>query len=343
MEWIRMSPFRGRSPPGGPGRLAEVEFPLDIPFAEAILDRTRAGSSRVNYEVDRRPVNGFFLGIVSGEDLMANASRKVLVGMMKAMPAKWDAKGNFAIFESLFLRHAKDGLDVFITPECFLDGYAVTEPNWTPARFRRVAQAVGRSEILERVSRLARRARTHVVFGFSERLRGEFRNTALLLGRRGELLGTYHKTHLQAHDRRFVPGQDLPVFPLDFGCAGIAICADRRWPETIRTLRLKGAEIVLMPTYGMWHLDNEWWMRTRSYENEMFVCFTHPNVALITGPKGGVEAKLQSSVPDVLVHEVDLARVTETGHLQDRRPELYGILSDTGHPSRQKAYTPDSK
>ena len=71
---------------------------------------------------------------------MRKKSRKVLVGMLKAMPAKWDVKGNFEIFEDQFRRHAKDGLDVFITPECFLDGYAVTEKDWTPARFRRAAQ-----------------------------------------------------------------------------------------------------------------------------------------------------------------------------------------------------------
>ena len=94
------------------------------------------------------------------------------------------------------------------------------------------------------------------------------------------------------------------------------------------------------PTYGMWHLDNEWWMRTRSYENQMFVCFTHPNVALITNPGGQIDAKLQSNVPGVLVHEVDLADVRDDNHLEDRRPELYDILADPKHPSRQKPYEP---
>jgi predicted amidohydrolase len=109
--------------------------------------------------------------------------------------------------------------------------------------------------------------------------------------------------------------------------AGMVICADRRWPETIRTLRVKGAEIALTPTYGMWHLDNEWWMRTRSYENEMFVCFAHPNVALITNPQGQVEAKLQTNVPSVLIHDIDLNQTT-THMLKDRRPELYAALAD---------------
>ena len=96
---------------------------------------------------------------------------------------------------------------------------------------------------------------------------GYFYNCAVLVGKDGGIIGKYHKTHLQSWDRHFAPGQDLPVFDLDQTCAGVVICADRRWPESIRTLRLKGAEICLMPTYGMWGLENEWWMRTRSFEN----------------------------------------------------------------------------
>ena len=60
----------------------------------------------------------------------------------------------------------------------------------------------------------------------------------------------------------------------------------------------------------------------------MFVCFAHPNVALITDPKGGVEAKLQTNVPGMLIHDIDLNEVT-TNMLKDRRPDLYGVLGNT--------------
>ena len=260
--------------------------------------------------------------------------------MLKAMPGKWDVEGNWAIFEEQFKRHQGDELDVFITPECFLDGYAVTEENWTVRRFRRVAQEVKNSTYLRKARGLARRSNTSIVFGFTEYLDGKFYNAALLIGRDGKIVGSYYKTHLQNQDRRFARGEDLPVFDLDFGRVGMVICADRRWPESIRALRLKGAEICLMPTYGMWHLDNEWWMRTRSYENQMYVCFAHPAVSLITNPIGGLEAKLQSSDPAVLVHEIDLASVDEENHLSNRRPGLYGILADEDHKSSQEDYAP---
>lgn len=259
---------------------------------------------------------------------------KIKIGMLKAMPAKWDVVGNWAIFEAQFEAHAKD-VDVFVTPECFLDGYAVTEKDWTVERFATVAQDVATSKYIQQVRDMAKRANVHVVFGFTEMRGGYFYNAALLINRNGEMVGTYDKTHLQTHDYRFARGEDIPVFDLDFGRVGMVICADRRWPESIRTLRLKGAQICLMPTYGMSHEKNEWWMRTRSYENQMFVCFTHPGVALITDPKGDVAAKLQSNVPDVLVHEIDLSEVSDGNHLEDRRPELYGVISEVDHWSRQ--------
>ena len=270
------------------------------------------------------------------------SKRNVVVGMLKAMPVKWDVEGNWVAFEAQFRKHRGDGIDVFVTPECFLDGYAVTEANWTVRKFARISQELGRSPYLRKVREMARRARTHIVFGFTELRGGQFYNAALLVGRDGRVVGVYHKTHLQNHDRRFARGEDLPVFELDFGKVGMVICADRRWPESIRTLRLKGAEVCLMPTYGMWHEANEWWMRTRAYENQMFVCFAHPNVALIANPKGGVDAKLQSNVPDVLVHAIDLNEVRDDNHLLDRRPDLYGVLADPSHPSRQEEYTPPS-
>jgi len=74
----------------------------------------------------------------------------------------------------------------------------------------------------------------------------------------------------------------------------------------------------------MWHLDNEWWMRTRSYENELYICFAHPNVSLVTGPRGELAAKLQSNVPDVLVHDVDLADRPDV-MFPARRPDIYQL------------------
>jgi predicted amidohydrolase len=77
----------------------------------------------------------------------------------------------------------------------------------------------------------------------------------------------------------------------------------------------------------MWHLDNEWWMRTRAYENENFLAFAHPNVAFIADPSGAIVGKLQSNIPGILVSELNLAQVTTDKHIRDRRPGLYGAIT----------------
>ncbi|HCV23383.1 MAG: carbon-nitrogen hydrolase family protein [Candidatus Latescibacteria bacterium] len=262
--------------------------------------------------------------------------RPVTIGMLKDVPAKWDSERNWSVFCEQFDRHGGD-VDIFITPECYFDGYAVTEQDWTVERFGQVALSVDDDRIHD-LRTLAKEHDTAIVFGFTEKLDGGFYNCALLIDRSGNMAGKYHKTHLLSHDHRFHRGDHLDAFDLDVGRVGMVICADRRWPESIRTLRLRGAEICLMPTYGLWGDENEWWMRTRSYENQMFVCFTHPNASLITNPKGKVEAKLESNEPDVLVHTIDLAQVHEGNHLENRRPELYGPLTDTDHRSAQTPF-----
>jgi predicted amidohydrolase len=254
--------------------------------------------------------------------------KSVRVGMLKAVPAKWDLDANWQVIESQWHEAGRHGLDVFMTPECFLDGYVAPEKNWTPARFDKIAQVARTSPYVARAKALCRQYECNAVIGLTEKRRGKIYNTAMLLDREGRIVGRYDKTHIPQHDVRYAPGQALPTFDLDFGRVGVVICADRRWPESVRTVCLKGAKLVLMPTYGMWHEDNEWWMRTRSYENQSWICFCHPSVSLVTDPAGAVAAKLQSTVPSVLIEDLDLSQGSDWP-LEDRRPELYGVIVDT--------------
>jgi len=252
------------------------------------------------------------------------------IGMLKDLPTRWDVEGNWEKLERLWHEAGRYGVDLFMTPETFLDGYTVCDSlpgmKWTPKRFDRIAQVAGTSPYVARSRELCRQYHCYAIIGLTEKRRGKYYNTAMLLDRDGKIVGRYDKTHCPYHDQRFTAGRARPVFDLDFGRIGICICADRRWPETVRTLRVKGAQAVLMPTYGMCHEANEWWMRTRSYENECWIAFCHARVALITNPRGEVAAKLLSNVPGVLIEDLDLSQASDE-MLKDRRPELYGALT----------------
>ena len=56
----------------------------------------------------------------------------------------------------------------------------------------------------------------------------------------------------------------------------------------MRVLKLKGAELILNPTWGFKGDLSTAIMRTRAYENGIPVCFTHPTESLICGPDGAV-------------------------------------------------------
>ena len=117
---------------------------------------------------------------------------------------------------------------------------------------------------------------------------------------------------------------DLPVWNTSLGKIGILICNDRWWPEAARTLLVRGAELLIIPMYGSWGLENEWGMRTRTLENECFLCLIDPNAAFICAPEGGLIAKLQNNIPDVLVHDIDLSRIPFL-RMKYRRPDIYEI------------------
>jgi predicted amidohydrolase len=254
--------------------------------------------------------------------------RTIRVGLLKAVPEPWEVERNWETVERLSAPLEGAGLDLLITPECFLDGYVTAQEDWTPERFAAILQDEA-GPYIPRAQALARRLGCWLILGLTERRGTGGSNTALLIDRRGAIAGRYDKTHLLDHDVRYVPGAALPVFETDWGRLGIVICADRRWPETVRALAIQGAQLVAIPSYGMWHEANEWWMRTRAYENGLFVAFAHPRVAFIADPKGNLRAKLLSSVSGVLVEDLPLGEV-DRRMLDHRRPELYGVLEGKG-------------
>ena len=253
----------------------------------------------------------------------SNQNHILRIGLLKSVPVKWKLKTNWETFEKLVIHAKNHGIQILCTPECFLDGYVVSDKKgWSKKRFLSISQSLNGDNYLRKAMNLASELQVFIIFGFTERAEKGCYNSAALINDCGELLGCYHKTHLLDHDKKYLTGHDLPVWETPLGKIGIMICADRRWPETARTLKIKGAEIIMNPSYGMWHLDNEWWMRTRSYENEIYICFVHPNVSFITNPEGGLEAKLQNNIPNVLIHDIDLS-FKKNKMFPNRRVDIY--------------------
>ena len=134
-------------------------------------------------------------------------------------------------------------------------------------------------------------------------------NAAILVGRKGEAMGTYRKIHLVVSLERgtmesgATPGDALPVFDCDFGKLGIQICYDMDFADGWTELARKGAELIAWPTQSPQTSQPAF----RAKEHRCYiVSSTWRHNASIFEPTGKIAAQI-TPPQSVLVHELDLS------------------------------------
>jgi len=95
----------------------------------------------------------------------------------------------------------------------------------------------------------ARKSRLNLIAPYFVRVGTILYNQATIIDRKGEVVGYYRKVQpTGAESHHVTPGDELPVFDLDFGRIAVMICMDIYFPEIPRIYAFKGAEIVFWPT-----------------------------------------------------------------------------------------------
>ena len=151
--------------------------------------------------------------------------------------------------ESLMNDHAPARPDVLVLPELFLPG--PVPPNHIEADIRAHFQNAAidlRGPETSILVELARKFQISLVLGVAEREEVSYYNTVLLIDPEG-IYGTYRKLHLTTQDRLWAsPGNlGLPTFDTPTGRIGLATGYDVLFPETLRVLAAKGADLVCAP------------------------------------------------------------------------------------------------
>jgi predicted amidohydrolase len=256
------------------------------------------------------------------------ALSNIRVAQIKVYPEKGKMEANHKkLMDILNDIEKNETIDVVVTPEGFLDGYVSTEKSVSKGDIVNYAIDPPTSRYTRAISDWARRNEAWFIYGSTRKADDGIFNTALIYNRSGRLVGMYDKLHLQTHDYKYTPGKHLNVYESDFGLFGVMICADRRWPETTRTLTLKGARVIFNPTYGMHGELNLCMMRTRAYENGIYIVFTHPGQSLITNHKGAVICNNTDKNKTYSVTQINLSKApaNKGGHIVDRRPDVYTL------------------
>lgn len=125
-------------------------------------------------------------------------------------------------------------------------------------------------------------------------------NTAVMVGPEG-VVGSYRKYHRAGTEAMYFQRGDFnsDVFDTKFGKVGFVICFDKVFPEAVRELKLKGAEIIISPTAWPYidkrlgNLDPSMQLyryagRTRAVENG--VVYIDANIGCKPGDTASAEA-----------------------------------------------------
>ena len=131
-------------------------------------------------------------------------------------------------------------------------------------------------------------------------------NAAILVGRKGEVVGTYRKIHLVVSLERgtmedgATPGDTVPVFDCDFGKLGIQICYDIEFEGGWSELARQGAELIAWPTQSPQTSQPAF----RAKANRCYiVSSTWRHNASIFEPTGKIAAQI-TPPQSILVHEL---------------------------------------
>jgi predicted amidohydrolase len=228
--------------------------------------------------------------------------------------------------------------DLLVLPELFATGYAFTS---RAEAFALAETADGETAGL--MKQLSAGTGAVIVGGFIEREGDQIYNSAIMIYQ-GQVIGTYRKIHLFNREKLwFSPGNHpLEVFQVNGMKIGMMICFDWIFPEVMRTLTLKGAQIVAHPSnLVMPYCQSA--MVTRCLENRVFAVtsnrigretredddFIFTGRSQITCVNGNVLStgpidKLCVNTIDIDIHHADNKSINPYNDLiEDRRKDFY--------------------
>lgn len=235
---------------------------------------------------------------------------------------------------------SRETCDLMVLPELFASGYQFV----SEAEVQALSEPVPGGPTTQRLAEIARERTMHIAAGLPERGADGYYNSAVLVGPQG-FIGLYRKTHLFFEETLWFRPGDTGFQVWDIGKAkvGLMICFDWYYPESARTLAIKGAEIICHPSnLVLPHCPDA--MVTRCLENRVFAVtanrigtearggkppLTFIGHSEVVTPRGKILHRALRDRDEVAVVDIDPAEAVNKALnpyndlLKDRRVELY--------------------
>lgn len=237
--------------------------------------------------------------------------------------------------------------DLVVIPELANSGYLFTDKN----ELKELSEKIGDGIFCDSLREISSEKNACIVSGICERAGNKFYNSSVLVYPDG-IIFTYRKIHLFDTEKQwFTPGNKSPeVYEISAGASGVVktgmmICFDWIFPETARTLALKGAQIICHPSNLVMSYCQRA-MFTRALENRVFtitanrtgkdirddkeLAFTGESV--MVSPHGEYLCRGSSDKDEVCIVDINPEsalnkNITQNNHLfKDRRKKFYKTL-----------------
>jgi predicted amidohydrolase len=181
-------------------------------------------------------------------------------------PGKRTVRKNTEVYLGMCREAAQQSIDLLCLPEIMLSwGIQIA-----PADLPRAAMRVPGNETAP-FQEFAREHRMALCFSVLEKNAELVHNTAILIDKQGEIIGTYRKVHLAQPNEIWqgvTPGHEFPVFSLGNAKVAMNICMDSSALESVRVPARKGAEIVCLPIMGDHRASTCWYERRHDFDVE---------------------------------------------------------------------------
>jgi len=260
-----------------------------------------------------------------------------------------NAKVGFFQFESKFgdvnynldrinknLKNRK--IDLLVLPELYTTGYMFKNKK----ELKEYCEKIPSGKTVKKLKEICQKYKLYVVCGLPEIKNNKLYNSCVLIGPKG-YIGKYQKAHLFYKEKNFFDKGDVnyKVFKTDIGNIGLMICFDYMFPEVVRTLALKGADIVCNPCCLKTKPEKVMTcMRSRALENGIFTITVNKvgkerNVQFI-GESEIIDPRMNlltkgSNTEDIKIKNIDVSKARNKNYnkynnlIKDRRKELYKL------------------
>lgn len=241
--------------------------------------------------------------------------------------------------EKLVRLAANQGAKIICLPESFNQGYSVDNMKELVQKAEDI-----NGKTLTKMTSLAKENEVYIIAPMFVKYKdGKCYNSAFLISDKGELIGSYSKTHLIEDEKgEYEAGDEYPVFETEYGKLGILICNDLCFVESARMLGVQNVDIIFVPAAWRFIEDSvHWWeqmLRGHALNNQVFIAAANrigpaddlffAGETMVVGPDGFIKKKLVFPEERVLIQEIssDEIKASKASNIEiikNRKPKDY--------------------